>query len=361
MAPRTPLAPLDINRSFRKEFTPFQRGQISAFKASGRTITEIAQCMSCAPAVIHYNLAKEPQRDQGKDLPRSGRPQALNRTQKRNILRVIRTNPKITYRALAAEVGVECHRKTLYRFLTNYGFMNWRAAKRPYLTAEHAALRLAWCLERKDWSYEDWSKIIFSDECSLERGAGRARTWVFRQPHQRWDRDKIDTYKKGKDISVMIWGAIKVGDRSDIEIMTRDPDSARNGYTANSYIKVLENQLETVYEPGLSFMQDNARIHTAQKVKDWFTNNAIVLLEWPPYSPDLNPIEHLWAKLKEFIHEKHPELMSMGKSDADREALERAIYEAWDAIGQGVIDNLIKSMDTRVNSVIAARGWYTRF
>jgi transposase len=39
-------------------------------------------------------------------------------------------------------------------------------------------------------------------------------------------------------------------------------------------------------------MQDNASIHTAHKVKDWFEENGIQTTDWPPYSPDLNPIEH---------------------------------------------------------------------
>jgi transposase len=41
-------------------------------------------------------------------------------------------------------------------------------------------------------------------------------------------------------------------------------------------------------------MQDNASIHTAKKVKDWFMGNGIITTDWPPYSPDLNPIEHAW-------------------------------------------------------------------
>jgi hypothetical protein len=39
------------------------------------------------------------------------------------------------------------------------------------------------------------------------------------------------------------------------------------------------------------FIQDNALIHTAQLIKDWFKNNAIPVLEWPPYSLDLNLIK----------------------------------------------------------------------
>ena len=47
----------------------------------------------------------------------------------------------------------------------------------------------------------------------------------------------------------------------------------------------------------------------------------------------------------------------MGKSKADYQRLFTAIREGWDAIGQEAIDKLIKSMDTRINAVIRAKGW----
>jgi DDE superfamily endonuclease len=102
-------------------------------------------------------------------------------------------------------------------------------------------------------------------------------------------------YKKGKDISVMIWDAIHGNGRSDIVIINRDPDLEKSGYTANSYLAVLNDQLPQVWQPGMEFIQDNASIHTAKKVKKWFEDEAISMMDWPPYSPDLNPIKHLWA------------------------------------------------------------------
>ena len=80
----------------------------------------------------------------------------------------------------------------------------------------------------------------------MERGAGARRTWVWRTPGQKWDKEMVNTYKKDKDISVMIWGAIWVGGRSDLYIMNRDEASKKQGYSARSYIEVLEDQLPTL-------------------------------------------------------------------------------------------------------------------
>jgi hypothetical protein len=88
----------------------------------------------------------------------------------------------------------------------------------------------------------------------------------------------IQPYKSNKDISIMVWVAIWKGGRSDLVIMNRDIAALRGGYSASSYLDVLEEQLPICFEPGRTFIQDNARIHTAKKVKSWLQNNGYLYL-----------------------------------------------------------------------------------
>jgi hypothetical protein len=71
--------------------------------------------------------------------------------------------------------------------------------KRPKLTKEHAKLRLEWAKNHKYWTYTEWSKVIWSDESSIELGKGQQQLWVFHlnQLGEKWKKEYIKPYPKG--------------------------------------------------------------------------------------------------------------------------------------------------------------------
>ncbi|KAF2089480.1 hypothetical protein K490DRAFT_37008, partial [Saccharata proteae CBS 121410] len=53
-----------------------------------------------------------------------------------------------------------------------------------------------------------------------------------------------------------------------LHVIERDLNVKKNSYLVASYIKVLETNLETAYQPSILFMQDNAPIYKAYAVRD---------------------------------------------------------------------------------------------
>jgi transposase len=80
--------------------------------------------------------------------------------------------------------------------------------------------------------------------------------------------------------------------------MDSDPNARRKGVTARIYQEVLNQHLLPMLQFGTIFMHDNAPIHTAHLIRDFLNAYRIDVMDWPPYSLDLNPIENLWALLK---------------------------------------------------------------
>lgn len=87
-----------------------------------------------------------------------------------------------------------------------------------------------------------------------------------------------------------------------------------------------------------------------------------MVTEWPPYSPDLNPIEHVWFRLKTNLEKAHP--TSQDKQYTIEEVrilMENVLPEAWSQIDKNYIDSLIDSMPRRCRAVVNAKGWYTKY
>ena len=58
-------------------------------------------------------------------------------------------------------------------------------------------------------------------------------------------------------------------------------------------------------ERELIFMQDNTAGHAAKETIALLETLGIAVCKWPPYSPDLNPIETLWKHMKEYLQAKY--------------------------------------------------------
>ena len=84
----------------------------------------------------------------------------------------------------------------------------------------------------------------------------------------------------------MVWGGISHGVKTPLVVI-------QGNLTAVRYQVLMPHVLPLVNAHNLTFQHDNARPHVARVCRDFLNQNNVQVLDWPPYSPDLNPIEHL--------------------------------------------------------------------
>ena len=111
----------------------------------------------------------------------------------------------------------------------------------------------------------------------------------------------------------------------------------------------------------LFFQQDNAPVHTARIIQGTLSELGYDIMEWPPYSPDLNPIENLWALLKAEILKRHPELMQLPNNETTLDLLVDSAQEAWEGLDIEIFKHLSDTMPHRVADIIKYAGWHTSY
>ena len=101
-------------------------------------------------------------------------------------------------------------------------------------------------------------------------------------------------------------------------------------------------------------MQDNAPCHTAKSVKSFLARKKVQLIEWPPYSPDLNPIENLWQWTKHVLETEFPVCNSA-------DDIEDRIFSIWRTITPEMCGNYCENYEKRLLAVIQANGGHTKY
>jgi len=124
------------------------------------------------------------------------------------------------------------------------------------------------------------------------------------------------------------------------------------------FCKIIKNNLaasaDLILPPGQQryFLMDNAKTHKSERAKEIIHNASFITLDFPPYSPDLNPIENLWSILARRVEQRTCETV---------EELQDVIADEWDRVEPETLQKLAHSMPTRCQAVIDAAGWHTKY
>jgi transposase len=261
------------------------------------------------------------------------------------IIREIKKDPRITVRAIRERLDLTISDRTIRRRIAERDLKSCFAKKRPMISTTNKTKRLLFARNHINKPLEFWKHVIWSDESKFELFNKKRRLRVWRKSDEGLqDRHLQPTMKHGGG-NIMVWGCFSwfgVGNLTQV-----------NGImTADGYIDILcENLEESMLKMGLegnyTFQQDNDPKHTAKKTRAFFRSTRIKCMEWPPQSPDLNPIENLWAILDNKVDKS---------GVTNKQAYFAALQKAWNDLDPQHLRNLVESIPKRLQLVIEAKG-----
>jgi transposase len=234
------------------------------------------------------------------------------------------------------------------------GYVQRVARQKPPLTEWQRAARLRWAQEHVNWTWEQWATVLWSDESWVNPGRHR-KVWVTRKrgPSEVFHPDCVEL-RWQRRIGWMIWGCISGLYGKGFYIFWEKSTGSISKETYSEHVVPLVGAYLQLH-PGLIFQQDNAGGHRARFTLNIMQQHGFQPIYWPSNSPDLNPIETLWDEIKDYIQDNYPDIHRNYKR------LQATITEAWEAISDNTVRDIIKTMPARCQAVIDAQGGETMY
>jgi len=343
------------------------------------------------------------------DDVRPGRPRKQEDA-KDEILSKVRSNRhgrEKTCAHIANEIG-GVSAMTVWRILHNAGMKKTKPTRKPGLTEFMRKERLAWCIQHKDWTLDDWKKVIWTDETSVVLSHRRGSYRVWRTSKERVVKSCIRERWKGYS-EFMFWGSFSYDKKGPFHIWR--PETARERKEVDKELEELNEILEPskreewelevgVRRLGLRnrpgkppqwkftkatgkitrgtgsgidwyryqkhiilpklipfarkcgddalVQEDKAPSHAHPYQGQIYRQAGIQQLDWCPNSPDLNMIEPCWFYLKrETTKAGAPQSRNQG---------ERIWRQAWADLPQEMIQRWIERIPHHIRQIITLEG-----
>ena len=134
-------------------------------------------------------------------------------------------------------------------------------------------------------------RFVFVDECSSNTSLAPLHGWARRgeRAHQRAPRNW------GKNITLISSISKEQGMGASLVV-----EGSTNGAVFETY---LQDVLCPTLKRGQMVVMDNLSAHQGEKVRELIEGEGCEIIYLPPYSPDFNPIEEAFSKLKSYLRE----------------------------------------------------------
>lgn len=274
----------------------------------------------------------------------SGRKRSTSKLDDDNIVNKAKRNPTVACRILKEDLNLSVSTRTVQRRIHEIGMQSFVAKKKTLLRAVNIKKRLLFAKKYLNMPETFWDRIIWTDEAKFELKSEKRRKRVWCEPLEKMKPKNPLTIVIHGTGRIMVWGCFStaaVGRLVKIDCKM----------TGKDYVNILSKNIdESARKMQLRefiLQQYNDPTHTSAAAKQYFEKKSMEVMEWPPQSPDLNPIEDLWP----ILDTKIP-LESRTNIQDFWEAMQRE----WEQIPHNVLKNLVRSMPKRLKAVIENKG-----
>lgn len=334
--------------------TPTKKARLLTLANLGHKPTEIAQQLGIHPSTVRRNLTKLYQNpDPYAKKPKPGCPRILTPHSLRRAAREITSGQAHDAEDVRRQLFPHISPRSMRRYLCSIGLNGRVRRRKPLLTCTHKKKRNAWADVVSKWTLRDWQFVVFSDESKFSLVGSDGRYYCRRRVGEEFLDRNVDGTVKGGGGSLMVWGCVSWKGTGQLHRINGKMD-------AKQYCEILsESLLGTLSDHAIArnhfiFQQDNDPKHTSRRAKAWLKDNGILVLSWPPQSPDMNIIEQVWNMLDRKVRSRPVKPRNLDQ-------LWAALQEEWERLDVGEIQALYKSMPRRTEALKAVKGGYTKY
>ncbi len=334
-----------------------KRAAIIALFLQGKRPFEIETLVPASKKTVLRAIKRYEELGSLQDRPKTGRPRTADTAKNRKLIRErIKRKSQRSMRKMAKDLDISegSVRNIVKKKLK---LKSLKLQKGQHLNDRIRQVRKQRCLAlKRRLGAQGHLKVIFSDEkiFTIEQSRNIQNDRILTP-------NSTEANKKGRTVSriqkpksVMVWGGVTAKGKLPLVFVENGVKINANNYVEDILKPVVLPWIQANAEGGpWIFQQDSAPSHRAKTTQNWISTNFgdfITSQEWPPYSPDCNPLDYsLWGIL---------DSKACTSAHKSEESLKKSLRREWNKISPETLRAVVDQFPKRLNACIKANGGY---